>query len=436
MPDQVPDDVKHERLERLVEVVQRIAAERNAARVGRRRGGARRRCEPDRSDAAARPHAPQHDGQLRRHGCGRTTSSTCIIDGLDTRRRCAGAGVARRGLTAARRMRTLGTIRETRVRSFARYARSGWWAGVPHGQVSHFARTKSSRSSARRPPASPQVAHALAESPRHRGRLGGRAPGLSRSPILTQPAGASRRVSSRSATSRRRCRSASIAPLAHAEIDDASSAQTGMAVVAGGTGRCTCARRSSTSDIPAASHRRPVRASRRAYDRRSGRGITRGLGELDPRRGGAVHRERPPPRRPGARARRGGASLVPCEDRLWSTHLRRPTLVVGLDVPSDELGAADHRRARDAWCERGVAEEVARGRQVARLGDGSEGTRPRRARDAPARGGAVSGLRCAPGATPRTSASGCGGFQASSSMDADRPTEEVVDAILDVARAR
>jgi tRNA-2-methylthio-N6-dimethylallyladenosine synthase len=35
MPDQVPDEVKHERLERLVEVVQRVAAERNAERVGR-----------------------------------------------------------------------------------------------------------------------------------------------------------------------------------------------------------------------------------------------------------------------------------------------------------------------------------------------------------------------------------------------------------------
>jgi tRNA-2-methylthio-N6-dimethylallyladenosine synthase len=35
MPDQVPDEVKHERLERLVDVVQRIAAERNAERVGR-----------------------------------------------------------------------------------------------------------------------------------------------------------------------------------------------------------------------------------------------------------------------------------------------------------------------------------------------------------------------------------------------------------------
>jgi tRNA-2-methylthio-N6-dimethylallyladenosine synthase len=34
MPDQVPDDVKHERLERLVDAVQRIAAQQNAKRVG------------------------------------------------------------------------------------------------------------------------------------------------------------------------------------------------------------------------------------------------------------------------------------------------------------------------------------------------------------------------------------------------------------------
>jgi tRNA-2-methylthio-N6-dimethylallyladenosine synthase len=34
MPEQVPDEVKHERLERLVELVQRVAGERNAERVG------------------------------------------------------------------------------------------------------------------------------------------------------------------------------------------------------------------------------------------------------------------------------------------------------------------------------------------------------------------------------------------------------------------
>jgi tRNA-2-methylthio-N6-dimethylallyladenosine synthase len=35
MPEQVPDALKHERIERLVEVVQRIAQERNLERVGR-----------------------------------------------------------------------------------------------------------------------------------------------------------------------------------------------------------------------------------------------------------------------------------------------------------------------------------------------------------------------------------------------------------------
>jgi len=35
MPDQVPEEVRHERLERLVDVVQRIAHERNQERIGR-----------------------------------------------------------------------------------------------------------------------------------------------------------------------------------------------------------------------------------------------------------------------------------------------------------------------------------------------------------------------------------------------------------------
>jgi tRNA-2-methylthio-N6-dimethylallyladenosine synthase len=35
MPDQVPEETKRERIERLVELVQRIAAERNAERIGR-----------------------------------------------------------------------------------------------------------------------------------------------------------------------------------------------------------------------------------------------------------------------------------------------------------------------------------------------------------------------------------------------------------------
>jgi tRNA-2-methylthio-N6-dimethylallyladenosine synthase len=35
MPDQIPDEVKRDRIERLVDVVQRVAAERNELRIGR-----------------------------------------------------------------------------------------------------------------------------------------------------------------------------------------------------------------------------------------------------------------------------------------------------------------------------------------------------------------------------------------------------------------
>ena len=70
LADQVPHEVKRERMERLVEAVQRHATERAQRFVGRTmevlvEG-------PSRTDpvAAARPHAPQQDGELRRRGGG------------------------------------------------------------------------------------------------------------------------------------------------------------------------------------------------------------------------------------------------------------------------------------------------------------------------------------------------------------------------------
>ena len=75
LPDQVPDEVKRDRIERLVEVVQRIAAERNAERVGRveevlvegaSRTGHSRRAAP------ARTHPSQYHRRLhRRRAAGR-----------------------------------------------------------------------------------------------------------------------------------------------------------------------------------------------------------------------------------------------------------------------------------------------------------------------------------------------------------------------------
>jgi tRNA dimethylallyltransferase len=52
-----------------------------------------------------------------------------------------------------------------------------------------------------------------------------------------------------------------------------------------------------------------------------------------------------------------GASLAPVEDRLWSAETRRPTLVVGLELPSAEL----ERRVRarlEEMVARGVVEEA------------------------------------------------------------------------------
>ena len=68
MPDQIDEDVKRDRIERLIDVVQRSAATRNANENRPPRRGARRGTEPHRSDGAARTHAAEHDRQLHRPG--------------------------------------------------------------------------------------------------------------------------------------------------------------------------------------------------------------------------------------------------------------------------------------------------------------------------------------------------------------------------------
>ena len=89
----VPHPVKVERLERLVEVVQRRARERAQRFVGRTRRGARRRPIAHRPREAARPHPPQQGRQLRRPGgAGRAGA------GRDRRRHQPDAG--RRGAAA------------------------------------------------------------------------------------------------------------------------------------------------------------------------------------------------------------------------------------------------------------------------------------------------------------------------------------------------
>src|SRR5262249_37421760 len=83
------------------------------------------------------------------------------------------------------------------------------------------------------------------------------------------------------------------------------------------------------------------------------------LAERDPRAASVIHvndRSRVV-RAPGVA--RTGASLGPAADRLWSEHTRRPTLIVGLDLPGAELERRIAARTT-AMFERGVVDEVSR----------------------------------------------------------------------------
>ena len=80
MPDQVPDEIKRERIERLVDVVQTVAAARNETRVGLVEEVLVEGREPHRPEPPARPDPAQHDGELLRHRGRRAISSTCAIE--------------------------------------------------------------------------------------------------------------------------------------------------------------------------------------------------------------------------------------------------------------------------------------------------------------------------------------------------------------------
>jgi len=144
------------------------------------------------------------------------------------------------------------------------------------------------------------------------------------------------------------------APLAHAAIEEILAARR-TPIVVGGTGLYFRAALADL-DLPPAP---PPGARERwaaAYDADPAAAHER-LRELDPGAAAAVH---PNDRRRVVRAlelTEAGSSLAPGEDRLWSAHTRLPTLIVGLDVPQDELERRIVERTH-AMFDAGVQDEV------------------------------------------------------------------------------
>ena len=145
------------------------------------------------------------------------------------------------------------------------------------------------------------------------------------------------------------------ARLAHAAIDDLLAAGL-TPVVAGGTGLYLRAALAELG-LPAA----PLAEARgrweELYERAGAEAAHRRLAELDPDAAAVVHAN---DRKRVVRAlelAEAGESLVPADDRLWARETRHPTLIVGLDVPQDELLRRIERRTA-AMFEAGVQDEV------------------------------------------------------------------------------
>jgi tRNA dimethylallyltransferase len=148
---------------------------------------------------------------------------------------------------------------------------------------------------------------------------------------------------------------AEYAALAHAAIDEALEAGR-RPVVVGGTGLYLRAALAELDLPPAPSPGVRERFSA-LYEEQGAVAAHALLAERDPAAAAAVH---PNDRRRVVRAlelAEAGRSLRPTEDRLWTNHLRRPAVVVGLDVPPQELERRIEARTR-AMFDAGVEDEV------------------------------------------------------------------------------
>jgi tRNA dimethylallyltransferase len=210
--------------------------------------------------------------------------------------------------------------------------------------------------------------------------------------------------------------------LAHEAIDEIVAAGR-TAVVVGGSGLWFQAALTDVAlpaDVPPGARAR----WERLYDRRGAATAHGLLARRDPRAAARVHRN---DRKRVVRALElwhAGSTLVPERPRLWTAELRRPTLVVGLDVPPAVL--AERIRARaEAMFERGVEEEVRNAGEVAPQVLGLEAVRTL------PRAEAVGELERATLRFATYQRKWMRRIPGIVVVDAQRPAEEVADAILD-----
>lgn len=143
--------------------------------------------------------------------------------------------------------------------------------------------------------------------------------------------------------------------LAHEAIDEILAGGA-LPIVAGGTGLYLRAALSSLELPPPPAPGERERWSRH-YDEAGPEQAHALLMERDPEAAARVHAN---DRRRVIRAlelAEVGASLAPPADRLWSDDVRRPTLLVGLDLPAEQLDARIEARVL-AMVERGVVSEA------------------------------------------------------------------------------
>ena len=221
------------------------------------------------------------------------------------------------------------------------------------------------------------------------------------------------------------------AALAHDAVDHLVTAH-GTAVVTGGTGLYLRAALADLEIPPAVDDSTRIRIEY-AYDDDPAEAYAR-LSEVDPAAAETVHMN---DRRRVVRALElaaVGATLSPTGDRLWSEETRRPTVIVGLELPREQLERRIAART-DEMIRRGVVEEVEAAlrspvSQTARKALGLEEFATLPVTDARERI-VVRTRRYA--AYQRKWMRRIPGIVL---VDGDRPVEEVADAILDVARAR